>query len=93
MKVILEIGRVAFLAPDAASAAKVADLLGTMKPVENDCFFSDTPGRSRQVFFHVPPPSVLMAGADSRLEFPDRAAFEAWRVEQETPVAPEGGAL
>ena len=93
MKVILEIGRVAFLAPDEASAAKVVDLLGAMQPVENDYYYSDEPGQSRHVFFDVPQPSFLLSGAERYLELRNREAYQAWKAEQEKPVVPEGGAL
>ena len=93
MKVILEIGRTAFLAPDAASAAKVLDLLGTMEPVETDYFYSSTPGQSRMVFCASAAPAAGISGADKYQRFSSRDEFRAWAEEQEKQATPEGGAL
>lgn len=43
MKVIIEIGSSKFLANDAAAAAKVADLLGKMKPVTTEYLKTTAP--------------------------------------------------
>lgn len=98
MKVIIEIGRMGYLAPDAASAAKVLDLLGTMEPVETDYFYSGQPGLSRMVVFPVDHHTTAIAGAAKYQRFASREEFRAWGAEQEkaeqsTAVAPEGGVV
>jgi hypothetical protein len=93
VKVIIEIGRMGFLSPDAASAAKVMDLLGTMEPVETDYFYSDQPGQSRLVFFPVDHHTTAIAGAAKYQRFASREEFRAWVADQHKKGTLEGGAL
>lgn len=95
MRVLLHIGDAAFECPNAATAAKVADLLGSMKKVREDGFFA---GRiwHTGIIEEVNPSEHRLAVNELRDDAPrfaTRAAFEAHRAELEKlDEEKEGGA-
>jgi hypothetical protein len=88
MKVVLQIGgQVHFIAPDAATAAKVADLLGQMQPAREQYHYidgADRPGdhvliHGRDSYSH----RVEIRSLDGRHVFADETAFGEWAAEKE----------
>lgn len=94
MKTILSIGHSFFLAPDASTAAKVADLLGTMtrieeryvekKPDENGSSYALI--QHSDCYYHL----VKIEDLNGRKIFESKAEFEEWEAKHASPT--EGGA-
>lgn len=85
MKTLLEIGgSVRFIAPDAATAAKVADLLGQMQPVRAEWDTSKA-GPTEYVLIHgrtIYSHRVQIQSLEERKLFKDEAAFTEWQRER-----------
>lgn len=83
--VLLEIGgQVCFIAPDAASAAKVADLLATFQPVRAAWDYVEG-GSSLHVLIHERTAyshRVQISSVAERRQFADDAEYQEWKAGQ-----------
>ena len=93
MKMLLNISGVLFIAPDATTAAKVADLIGTMQAVTQEythqqnapSIYSLVNGGSRYNEH-----ALSIESLDGKQRFASREEFETW--EKFNTPAEEGGA-
>lgn len=99
MKMVITIGTADFLAPSAADAAKIADLIGRLVPLRTT-WSADSRGFERPRLFagEAPPEArvdrachrVSIATASEPDVFESYAALKAC-LEPKTPETPEGG--
>jgi hypothetical protein len=97
VKVLLSIGDATFECADAVSAAKVADLLGTMRPVWDGDFWTEAHTFEKVLVDSGPKyrhqVSISQFPAQIR-RFATREEFEAFKAEADAAVkAKEGGEL